>query len=98
MHTMTKKVNYPTQIIPATTTHYQWRKAIKEAEAYALNFTDTDPTTQRAYYMGKRDELKAQYADWRKARRESRALDKLIRDQWMPKNWAKLDAPTQGSN
>ena len=84
IYTMIKKVNFPTQIIPTTTTHYQWRKALRDAEQggrwneYAL--------------------LKAGYAAWRKKQRESRALDKLIRDQWMPKNWAKLDALTQGSN
>lgn len=75
---------YPTQIIPpATMTRYQWRKAIKEAEAEGR--------------YAEAGDLEAKYAEWRKEQRESRALDKLIRDQWMPKNWAKLDALTQGN-
>lgn len=86
---MTKKVNYPTQAIPPMTP-YRWRKAIKEAEDAAHNAPLLDVQLKN-YYFDKRDELKAQYADWRKEQQ----IAVLIRDQWKPKNWAKLDALTR---
>lgn len=65
---MTKKVNYPTQIIP-TTSAAAWRKAIKDAEAIAQSFTAPLDAELRIYYFGKADMLKVKYADWRKAQR-----------------------------
>lgn len=72
MHTMTKKVNYPTQIIPTSTTHYQWRKAIREATDDALSVTDPARDDLRTYKWQQVERLKAEYADWRKEQREAK--------------------------